>query len=324
MKKSLLFLVFVLLVSANLSAQGKKVYLNINHLLNGSKLEYMKAVKSPNTPYYFKVELLRYYLSEIKITHDGGKIDVAKDIWILANPAKGYKYDLGTFDVKNIEAIELGLGVDEAHNHLDPTKYETKHPLAMQSPSMHWGWSSGYRFITFEGYAGANEATANINFQIHTLDDVNYKTVKIPTGATAEGSDLVITLNAEYSNLLKNIDATSGSISHGSTGDAATQMVNLATSVFTAAKTTGTQDVSALPIAVYPNPAKSQVVIHASMQNVESQEVVITNMIGQTVLKAVKNTETLNLPLSLSAGNYMISILENGKTVGREKLQIVE
>ncbi len=323
MKKISTFIICLLFVSISLFAQGKKVYLNINHLLNGNKLEYMKAVKSPGT-YYFNVELLRYYVSEIKITHDGGKIDLAKDVWILANPAKGSKYELGTFDVTNVEAIELGLGVDKAHNHLDPTTYELKHPLAMQTPSMHWGWSSGYRFITFEGYAGATAATANINFQIHTLDDVNYKTVKINTTATTDGADLIINLDAEYSNLLKNINATTGSISHGSTGDAATQMKNLATTVFSAAKVTGVQDVNLVNITVYPNPTQRQVAINAPMQNAVNQEVVITNLLGQTILRALKNSETLNLPLALSAGNYMIAILENGKIIGREKLQIVE
>ncbi|MBK7304311.1 MAG: hypothetical protein IPI90_13940 [Saprospiraceae bacterium] len=27
-------------------------------------------------------------------------------------------------------------------------------PLAFQDPSMHWGWTSGYRFIALEGMIG--------------------------------------------------------------------------------------------------------------------------------------------------------------------------
>jgi hypothetical protein len=323
MKKSLLFLAFVLFISASLFAQGKKVHLHLNHLLGSTKMEYMKAVKSPST-YFFKVELLRYYISEIKITHDGGKVDDVKDTWILVNPEKGNEYELGTFDVKNIEGIQFSLGVDKAHNHLDPTTYPATHPLAMQNPTMHWGWTSGYRFITFEGYAGATEATATTNFQLHTLDDTNYKTVKITTGATNENGDLLITLNADYTQMLKGINANTGVISHGATGAAATQMKNLAASVFTAKSSVGVEDLMTLDVAVYPNPATSQIMIKASISGVDNQEVTITNIAGQVVLKAQKSGETLQLALSLSAGNYMISIAENGKTIGREKLVIVE
>lgn len=322
MKKNLLLVFTMLLMSVTIFAQGKKVHLHLNHLLGSTKMEYMKAVKSPST-YFFKVEMLRYYISEIKITHDGGKVTAAKDVWVLVNPEKGNEYELGTFDITKVEGIEFGLGVDKAHNHLDPTTYAATHPLAMQTPTMHWGWTSGYRFITFEGYAGATEATATTNFQLHTLDDANYKTVKITTNAANTNGELFINLNADYAQMLKGITATTGVISHGATGAAATQMKNLAASVFTASTSVGVEDVLTLDVAVYPNPAQGQITIKAA-QNADNQEVVITNIAGQVVLTAAKNSETMQLPISLSAGNYMISIVENGKTIGREKLQIVE
>jgi Secretion system C-terminal sorting domain len=124
--------------------------------------------------------------------------------------------------------------------------------------------------------------------------------------------------------MLKNINASTGPISHASTGASATQMKNLATSVFTAVSSVGVEDLMTLDVAVYPNPAQRQITIYSPMQNVVNQEIIIANMLGQVVLKTQKSGETLQLPLSLSAGNYMVSIAENGKTIGREKLVIVE
>jgi hypothetical protein len=323
MKKNVLLFLSIIMIATSAMAQ-KMVDLHINHLLNGEPMAFMKTVPSPTGGYFFKVETLRYYVSGIKITHDGGKVTEAKNVYILVNPATSGDTPLGMFDVTNVEAIEFSIGVDKVTNHLDPTTYPTTHPLAMQNPTMHWGWTSGYRFVAIEGYAGATAAMATNNFQIHTLDDKLYKAVKIPTIAENHNGHLKISINAEYKNLLKSISVAAGVISHGSTGASLTLTNNFISSVFTAKSSVGVEDLMTLDVAVYPNPATSQIVINAPISGVDNQEVTITNIAGQVVLKAQKSSETLQLALSLSAGNYMVSIAENGKTIGREKLVIVE
>jgi hypothetical protein len=307
MKKTSFFA--LLFVSSLLSAQSKNVHLHLNHLLNGEALEYMKTAKSSNN-YYFKVELLRYYISNIVLTHDGGKTDTIKNKWILVDPSLNNEYDLGNLNLNNIENITFGLGIDKAHNHLDPTLYPEKHPLGLQEPSMHWGWAAGYRFITFEGYAGASEADVVTNFQIHTLDDKNYTTVNLPIQVNGQGDKATITLDAEYANLLKGIKATTGPINHGAAGEAAVQMKNMATSVFTPAKTTGMEEIVFSNLKLYPNPATDVL----TLENTENQTIRIINALGQVVLffPAIE-PKTINVA-ALPSGVYFVRA---GKELGR-------
>ena len=75
MKKIVLSAVLLSMLSFNLLSQNESnVRLKINHLLNGEKMELSKIIQLPNS-YYIKVDLLRYYVSEIKIIHDGGLIE---------------------------------------------------------------------------------------------------------------------------------------------------------------------------------------------------------------------------------------------------------
>ncbi len=309
MKKIHFFFIALLFVTSLLSAQTKNVHLHLNHLLNGLPMEYMKTTPASSN-YYFKIELLRYYISNIIITHDEGKADTLKEQWILVNPSINNDYDLGYFNFSKIESIELGLGIDKAHNHLDPTLYPEKHPLALQEPSMHWGWAAGYRFITFEGYAGATEADVTTNFQIHTLDDKNYKTVKLPITALPQGEKWVISLDAEYAKLLDDIKATTGPINHGAAGEAAVQMKNLATKVFSPAKITDTEEVLLSKTTLFPNPADT----FLTLESEQNQALYIINALGQVVLTfPATHGTTLNIS-SLASGFYLVS---NGKTMAR-------
>ena len=103
--------------------------------------------------------------------HDTGKISQATGVYILANASQVLEVDLGSFDVTNVEAIKFSVGVNEPENHEDPTKWDSNHPLYPKSPSMHWGWASGYRFVALEGKTGDQ---LNKTFEIHALGDDNY------------------------------------------------------------------------------------------------------------------------------------------------------
>ena len=54
---------------------------------------------------------------------------------------------MGPWDIEGVRGVKLHLGVDPAHNHADPSTYASDHPLSLQNPTMHWGWSAGYRFM---------------------------------------------------------------------------------------------------------------------------------------------------------------------------------
>jgi len=322
MKQFLLLVSAIALIgSAGISAQTKSVSLNINHLLNGTQFSTIFPAMAPDG-YYFRVTSLRYYLSKIKIKHDGGKIDEATGLYILVNPSVNNEYILGNFDVTNVEAIELGIGIDSATNHLDPTKYPAGDPLAMQDPTMHWGWNAGYRFIAFDGQAGASNTSTQTSFELHALEDILYSSVTIPAKGTMVNGNLVIHLDAEYSKLLTNIEANEGVISHGSTGAAATLMNNMVTSVFTPSATSSVQEVSPTALTISPNPATHSLTISGVTLSNQST-LMITDMLGQVVVQHKVSESTFSLPLDIPIGTYVVSV-QNGTVIQREKLVVTE
>lgn len=94
---------------------------------------------------------------------------------------------------------------------------------------MHWGWTSGYRFVAVEGKAGAN---VNTTYQIHALGDQNFKTVSMPIEGNLDGANLTISLDADYLGMFKLINVANGVITHGEIGESVQLLDNFETEVF--------------------------------------------------------------------------------------------
>ena len=59
-----------------------------------------------------------------------------------------------TLDYSKFPSLDFVLGVDTSFNHDDPSAFPNNSPLnIMNAGSMHWGWNTGYIFISVEGKA---------------------------------------------------------------------------------------------------------------------------------------------------------------------------
>jgi hypothetical protein len=325
-----LFIVVVFLCSFGAKAEQNSVVLMFNHLLNGKQFISGETTNSFDGKTVFSYTMLRYYISNIKITHDGGKITEAKGVYLLVNVAstaiitgENDKFDIGKYDISSVEAIEFAIGIDSATNHLDPSSYPWNSPLAPQNPTMHWGWNAGYRFVTLEGLTGATSSTATIVFQIHSLGDELYTIVKknVNSWKSDDGS-VVITLNAEYKNLIKDIDVSAGMVEHGTIGIPTTMMSNFGSSVFSAAPVGCIEELSSpVEMTMYPNPTQERLVI--SMKECQEAEVIITNVLGEEVLRSPMNGGKVSLSLDLTSGMYGVGIIQSGKMIARNIISIV-
>ena len=224
MKK--LFTLLALCFTIGLFAQND-VTVKINHKFGADDFAMNSAVTCYEG-YDLKVTRLQYYLNNFIITHDGGMVtETTQHFLINSNTATAL--DLGSFDITAVESISFSVGVHADRNHLDPSAYPSTHPLAPKNPSMHWGWTSGYRFIALEGKAGAN---VNTTYEIHALGDQNYKTVSMPIEGTLNGTDLTISIDADYLGMFKDINVSTGVVTHGETGNSVKLLNNFETDVF--------------------------------------------------------------------------------------------
>ena len=315
-----LFLSFLIMGSAFAQIN---VNLKINHKL-GAATFFENWPTSNNLGNGFDVNRLEYYISEILLVHDGGTETMVPDTWLLVDATTPLEVALGSYMITNLEAIKFGIGVNSDANHLDPSLYDMTHPLAPKSPSMHWGWAAGYRFVAMEGKSGTSLAQT---YQIHALGDVNYFMATINTEGTMEAGELMIALDADYTMAMKDIDLSSGLINHGETAEARDLLANFAEFVFTEASNSVSIDHEIQQqhdMVLAPNPTISFTTIQVKGDQLNDLTVGVSDLTG----KVISNKE---LPLSgalelkvETPGIYFISLRKEGVILQTEKLVVTQ
>lgn len=314
MKRSLL-LAFLF---ATISLFGQKnVYLNINHLL-GSQPFALNTASTNNLGQAFNTSRLEYYISSISLVHDGGIVTPVTDMYLLVNAKDSTHEMLGSFAITNLEGIKFGIGVDAAKNNLDPTTYPANHPLAPKSPSMHWGWAAGYRFIAFEGKTGP---TLSYAMELHGLGNNNYYIQHIPTTGNLVGNDLTITLDADYTRILDDIIIENGVVNHGTDNEAQLALVNMNGTVFTSQGNSAMdleENTPTVPkISMSPNPVNQQSLVTFNYLP-ENATVYITSITGAKQQVTVQNRafSVAELP----RGMYIVEVYKSGAQIAIERL----
>lgn len=316
MKK--IYFVFAIII-ATLSAQAQQnVTLKINHLLGGSPFA-INQTTSNDLGNQFTIYRLQYYISEISLTHDNGQTTSLRDTYILVDATQPVDLALGSFNITTLESISFGIGVGGEINNADPNLQAATHPLAPKSPSMHWGWASGYRFVALEGYTGTNMSQV---WQIHALGARNFRTQTIVTAGKKVNGVLQVELDADYTQALSRIRVDGNLLNHGESNEAASLLVNYRTGVFSQS-TVGLKERSKGLVAfkVSPNPSAQDITINvdASYKNLSY---VVFDLTGREVASGSFSTNDNNRLSIENKGIYMLNVYDQEQLVGSEKVII--
>ncbi len=281
-----------------------------------------------------KVKLTRaeFYMSEVEIHKPDGVIMPVADQYILVNAANpGAEHNLGQWPVDAADGLTLHLGVPQSVNHNDPAAWPAGHPLAPQNPTMHWGWSSGYRFMAIEGLVdNNNDGVPETTFEFHNLGDALYKTVELTGLEEAQNGVLRLHLTLDYVQLFKNIPMTGNVIQHGSATINNTMMNNAATENFlTMATVTATHEVPAnsLNVSASPNPFSVETTIRYELPATDAITMVVTNALGQSgrTLSGLPAAGSMRFEKGdLPKGIYQYAFYENGNLLARKQFVISE
>ncbi len=282
-----------------------------------------------------KVKLTRaeFYISEVEVRHADNTTTPLTDQYILVNAADpAAEFDLGQWPVDAAHGLTLHLGVAPSVNHNDPAAWPADHPLAPQNPTMHWGWSAGYRFMAIEGKVDNNgDGVPESDFEFHSLGDVLYKTVELTGVETAENGALHLHLTLDYVQLFKNMTMSGSLYQHGSGSLNQQMMTNAATEGFLAMpQASATQDVLAnsLQVSVSPNPFTVEALIRYELPaTTGALTMVVTNSLGQVVrsLGGLPASGTQRFEKgALPKGIYQIAFYENGALLARKQVVISE
>lgn len=315
----ILFFTFTVITNAQVD-----ISIHMHQKLGDQPFGYNTVVQTA-AGYFVKVTRLEYYISEVKLIHDGGQITPVTDQYFLVAPNADSILELGNFDITLLEGIEYSLGVDAGHNHLDPASYPSSHPLAPKNPSMHWGWTAGYRFIAFEGFGGATSGAVNNNFQIHTIDDSNYQTVSMNTSGELTEGHLAIHVTADYLKMFDGINAQNGIISHTSNGASKKQMDNMQAIVFTVEETTSTTHLDpSIAFTFSPNPTSGMLNLTYDLSAFKTSELLLSDITGKIITRSIIPAVAIGYTMHVEVPNgpYIISIISDEKVIVTRKVSI--
>ncbi len=327
--KKIILLAFVSLTFVIANAQ-QTVKLIIDHKAGSSAFKPANTMKNDKGN-DFNIARLEYYLSKISIIHDGGTETPASDVYALINAVTdaqvaSTEIDLGQYsNITSVEAIKFHVGVNTPENNEDPTQWSSTHPLAPKMPSMHWGWTAGYRFVALEGKGGANLA---FPYEFHALGNDYYFPIQIPTTAQDVFGQLHIYLEADYPKALSGIDVSSGAIIHG-VGVETIQLLRNFRDVVFSDKQGNTNILASIntPISpnavnVYPNPSTGAVNIDLTDKSVKVSSIEITDITGKVVQTIAASNWTQTANVSLSKGVYLVNLMNEKQRLLTKKLII--
>jgi len=159
----------------------------------------------------------RYYISNIKAIRDDGTEQQAACGVVLVNPDQK-NYDFGTIPAGSYKGLKFTIGLDSNTNHGDPTVFNAGNPLAIQTPSMHWDWNSGYLFMKIEGKVDTTAKCSGslaVEFFYHLGMDTMKRVIEIPvTFSVQAGKSETVRLKVDLARMLNVVDMRHETATH--------------------------------------------------------------------------------------------------------------
>ena len=312
-----LFFTSLFMLCLTLSYGQKDVYFQLNQFIGETPFT-IGEIGTNDLGTKFNISRLDYYISSIKLHHDGGSTTLVSNKYIFVSKGRAVNELLGSFNITVLDSITFSVGVEAIDNHADPTLWPSNHPLAPKSPEMHWGWAAGYRFVAIEGKSGAN---LQFTYEIHALGDELYKPTTIITKGTDNNGALVIAIDADYAQSFNGININKTVIQHGNKKEAISLLGNYNTAVFTPAEaTSGISDVKIGELKTYPNPLFDG---HLTIELLEDQTInatiIVRDVLGRICHQISKPT-LQNEVLIDQTGFYVVELLKAGKLTYRSSI----
>lgn len=304
--------VFALIIVgfSSITLAQNNLYLTFNPKCIGNDLTLGTTVQDA-TGASMEINHFNYYISNIHVMYDGGQIMNLSDTILLVK-ADANTFLLGNVDISNVEQINFSVGVPTAINHLDITQYPTGHFLSFQTPSMHWGWTSGYKLLLLDGKGDSNgDGVPETLFQLHNLGDTNFKDVQLPIVATyGVGGQVDIVVDCNLDQWIYGATPNIIGIQHGSTGVNSSTMNNVTErAVFTAPLNAEIDELSRIGTLYFVNQANGVSITWKEMTSIDAYEMIDTSgkEIEKAKISSVNHTVRIE---NISKGSYIFTTFD--------------
>lgn len=195
------------------------IHFRFNNMVGGLNL-------SVNNIYYrnaagnnYKVELLKYYISNITLTNDKGVSVNLKNYNLLDASNLSSLNFTPEFKIANgkYRNIVFYVGVDKERNHTG-----AQEGALNPANGMLWSWNFGYIFFKMEGYFTSSTVPSPAAYRQHLGTDEGLTAVSLPVTLDVNGADKTVFIAFDIDKLLSavhTIDFTGDSNRQSNPGD---------------------------------------------------------------------------------------------------------
>ncbi|MBX2972976.1 MAG: hypothetical protein KF797_07730 [Flavobacteriales bacterium] len=150
---------------------------------NGAPFEMYETYHNVSD-YRVKVELLKFYLGNVRLVNDDASTTV-KDVELFDLRFNGDTVLWSGVQPGTWDRLSFGLGVPQALNDALASTYPRGHALSLDHGT-YWSWGAGYRFVMFDGKYdtdGAGTGPVLQPFSMHTGFNICYRELDLPLAA---------------------------------------------------------------------------------------------------------------------------------------------
>lgn len=192
--------------------------------LNGAAFD-MSNTFSDSQNRAIRLELLKFYISNLSFTDEKGELQEIEEIALLDLGSSG-SFNLSTaIPTGKYTGLSFNIGVPKELNEQDPSNFsEEDHPLNTTQATF-WGMNSMYRFVMIDGrYDIEPDQTFDGTFSYHTGHDESFRSVSFVQNFEFEKDETYeITIGIDISTILEgnsgNLDIINENNYHGNTDD---------------------------------------------------------------------------------------------------------
>lgn len=317
---------FILVLACGLSISGmaqSNVFIHFTPKIGG---QYVTSNDLGLTVYNdlngiaFEVDRMSYYISKLKLTHDGGQetnFNTPEDVKLVK--ITNTVFALGSHSITSLEQVDFGVGVPSEWNHLDINTYASGHPLGnQQNPVMHWGWTAGYFHMALDAMGDNNsDDICDQGFQPHCLGDGNYKNVSLPMTGVQEGNEFHIYIICNIDEWIYGLNPGTAGIQHTDGGVAITAMNNVESrNVFEAQDDLGVLTVEEeVGLVYFSNTEEALTLGWKEMNGMDNYQLI--NMNGKVISEGQNSSPSAQITVAdLGHSSYIFNCYDaNGKRI---------
>lgn len=156
-------------------------------------------------------EIVSFYVSGIELEPTDGSGNIAVDKHLLLAPTVGNQA-VTELNAGNYNMLKFDVGVQPESNDQteeDFTSRSADDPLSIQQPSMHWNWSSGYKFIRLDGLSDVDgDGTPETPIAYHLGSDAFLTNVALQLSDEIKAGDYELEIAVDIAKILTDFDLT--------------------------------------------------------------------------------------------------------------------